>query len=368
MAIIIFLTVTFFLGFLETLVPFIMRKTVVFGVSIPDEKSNVPKIRYYKKIYVIAAMSGSIIALIFFLIGAFIFHAADNQLAIIGLIIQFGIIFWSLSFYFYLHGKILRLKKEQQWYSDQTAVKVTELNLRQSDEMLPWYLFTFPMIITIGLGIFTFTQYSQFPAAIPIHWGADGKPDHFVAKTYFSIISLLVVLLTMQWMFLGIHELTKKSGIKMSAVNRRGSRSRQLLYRKYTSWFLLLMTILITVLFSLLQVTTLYNGIYNTLFMMLIPLVFLMITLASSLLFAIKVGKLNAQLDSGVKCSEKEKWVDVDEDHFWKGGLFYYNKNDPSIFVEKRFGIGWTLNFAHPIGYVVIFIPLLFILFIGFVV
>jgi uncharacterized membrane protein len=35
-------------------------------------------------------------------------------------------------------------------------------------------------------------------------------------------------------------------------------------------------------------------------------------------------------------------------DACWKLGLFYVNRNDPALFVEKRFGIGWTLNFANP--------------------
>ncbi len=35
-------------------------------------------------------------------------------------------------------------------------------------------------------------------------------------------------------------------------------------------------------------------------------------------------------------------------DEFWKwGGLIYNNPNDPAIWVDKRIGIGWTLNFAH---------------------
>ena len=35
-------------------------------------------------------------------------------------------------------------------------------------------------------------------------------------------------------------------------------------------------------------------------------------------------------------------------DKNWKLGLFYINRNDPALFVEKRFGIGYTLNFGHP--------------------
>jgi len=39
----------------------------------------------------------------------------------------------------------------------------------------------------------------------------------------------------------------------------------------------------------------------------------------------------------------------------WKWGIFYFNKSDSSIIVPKRHKIlGWTLNFAHPVSYVVL--------------
>ena len=31
----------------------------------------------------------------------------------------------------------------------------------------------------------------------------------------------------------------------------------------------------------------------------------------------------------------------------WKLGMFYFNPRDPSIIVEKRFGVGWTINFGN---------------------
>ncbi len=35
-------------------------------------------------------------------------------------------------------------------------------------------------------------------------------------------------------------------------------------------------------------------------------------------------------------------------DDCWKGGVIYYNPADPAMWVEKRFGIGWTVNFGNP--------------------
>lgn len=49
----------------------------------------------------------------------------------------------------------------------------------------------------------------------------------------------------------------------------------------------------------------------------------------------------------------------------WKFGLFYYNKDDKRIFPPKRFGFGWTVNFANPLSIIVFLIILIGIALIG---
>ena len=40
-----------------------------------------------------------------------------------------------------------------------------------------------------------------------------------------------------------------------------------------------------------------------------------------------------------------------DDDRYWYGGGFLYNNpDDPALFVPKRFGLGWTVNFGRPLG------------------
>jgi uncharacterized membrane protein len=39
---------------------------------------------------------------------------------------------------------------------------------------------------------------------------------------------------------------------------------------------------------------------------------------------------------------------DRSPDACWKAGVFYFNHDDSAIFVEKRFGLGYTLNFGNP--------------------
>jgi len=44
-----------------------------------------------------------------------------------------------------------------------------------------------------------------------------------------------------------------------------------------------------------------------------------------------------------------------DDDRYWYGGVFYNNPNDPALFVPKRFGLGWTMNFGHPRAKLILF-------------
>ncbi|MGC1685241.1 MAG: DUF5808 domain-containing protein [Candidatus Acidiferrales bacterium] len=46
----------------------------------------------------------------------------------------------------------------------------------------------------------------------------------------------------------------------------------------------------------------------------------------------------------------------------WKGGVFCFNRQDPSLFVPKRFGIGYTINFANRWSWLVVAILVVLIL------
>jgi len=46
--------------------------------------------------------------------------------------------------------------------------------------------------------------------------------------------------------------------------------------------------------------------------------------------------------------------IDRADKKYWKLGLFYFNREDKALFLPKRFGIGITFNFAHPISFIII--------------
>ena len=46
-------------------------------------------------------------------------------------------------------------------------------------------------------------------------------------------------------------------------------------------------------------------------------------------------------------------------DRFWRLGILYFNRDDPAVLVEKRFGLGYTLNFARPTTWIILLLVLL---------
>ncbi|MGE7625164.1 DUF1648 domain-containing protein [Viridibacillus sp. NPDC096237] len=350
------------IGLLQAFVPYWVKETIVFGVTVPDQQVYHPVVKASKKIYTLTLLG--LLAII--IVGYVLWHlnstVNDELLIIVGIILQFILIGISMLMYLILHNKITELKKVEEWGAELKQVKVTDWSVRARDEMLPIFYFLLPIFVVGGLIIYTYSQYPLLPENIATHWGPNGQPDAFTNKNRFSVIAIPLILLVMQIMFAGIIELTRRSGIKISVTRTKQSIRQQLAMRKYSSWFMFLMTMLITILFSILQLTTIHSDLVGESTMLTMFIVFIFITIIGSIAFAVKLSSLG---DSKGDNYSTSGITDVDEDQYWIGGLIYFNRNDPSVFVEKRFGVGWTVNLARPIAIACIFGPIVLILLIS---
>ncbi|MFP7296721.1 DUF1648 domain-containing protein [Neobacillus niacini] len=362
MTLAIFLFISIILLGIQTAIPYLVKRTIIFGITVPEKHLKNEQLLSYKKRYTLMVSLVSLVVLAGYVFWVLSTNPGEEPTVLVGTIIQFGIILFSLSLYFFFHGKTLQLKRKNKWMENLSQVKVADLSARSQDEMIPWYMFLLPMIVTVGVIGYSIFQYDLLPEQIPTHWGINGEADAFTEKTPMSAVLMPLTLLAMQVMVLGIHIGKIKSGIKLSATGTNASRKRQLTLRKSSSWLMLLVNLLLTILFSYFQLTTIHPDLFAGTAMVAAPMIFLVIILAATIVFAVKVGRSDKH---SVDVSEEEI-TDYDEDSYWKGGLFYFNKNDPSIFVEKRFGVGWTLNFANPLGYIIFILPLVVVLVLSF--
>lgn len=73
---------------------------------------------------------------------------------------------------------------------------------------------------------------------------------------------------------------------------------------------------------------------------------FNLVMLIGIALYAVRLYQQRQQLRALAGPGWMERATDA---RHWIGGLIYYNRDDPSLLVEKRVGIGWTFNFAQPV-------------------
>src|SRR5205823_9852977 len=75
------------------------------------------------------------------------------------------------------------------------------------------------------------------------------------------------------------------------------------------------------------------------------PLVVVLPILAAVVMAEVVLARNNRERDEG----EKDTGLTHrDDDKYWRGGLFYVNREDHALWVPRRFGLGWTLNFGNP--------------------
>ena len=76
-------------------------------------------------------------------------------------------------------------------------------------------------------------------------------------------------------------------------------------------------------------------------FIMIAAIVLCVGAMAISLVY----GQAGSRVFKNMRTSDR---LHVDDDRYWKFGVFYCNPDDASLFLPERFGVGWTLNWARP--------------------
>lgn len=346
---------------LQVFIPYLVRETVVFGVTVPEQNLKHPSLKRAKKRYTrIVGITGLLLLTIMLVTNGLVSFSELAQ-GILFVCFLYAMLMISMGLYWTNHKRILQLKKDEQWGMNLKQVRAVDLTARTRDEMLPWSFFVAPMGVTVFIIAFTGLHYERMPENIAVHWGPSGAADAWTEKTYFTAISLPIVMLMMQCMMWGIVDSIKRSAIKLSVNHKEESLESQLKTRKFASWLVMFFSYGLTIVLTVLQLSNIYPAMAEGGKLLPLFILFLVLVLGGTLVFVWKLREWRLDYSGDVTSG----MTDVDEDRYWKGGLLYINREDPSIFVEKRFGVGWTMNLGNPRGYIVIFLPLAILLLIS---
>lgn len=338
----------------------ISNNGIIFGVRLPLEFLKEEELIHLEKSYKRVTLIVYFLMLIIFnfvgyRMGNLSAESAEGFTAIfiVTLLIVSNVIF--IPFYY----KTKRLKRERGWSYKKRNVVVTDTSLRKpkKDEkykVLNSNIFLVLCIVPIILTLLTILRYSGLPDVINIPNTSFGNFEKRTLKGFIILFQFPLSQLAMIILMYFINKIIISSRVDLNSGALEAAVIRKKKFRRTGSIMMFATTLEMVVMFTFSQLSILYG--FN---IMLITYIFTAVISLTAFVFIfafVKIGQGGRNLQG----EEKDELYKDDDDNWILGGM-YFNKKDPAWMVEKRRGIGWTVNFANPkawlaIGGLVIFI------------
>lgn len=278
---------------------------------------------------------------------------------LIGIINILPIIYWI---------KMRNLKNKKGWKVLSKNVVIVETGLRQPQKNsrvkavdTRYYLIL--LIIPLIISILTLINYNSIPQLIPVHYNVSGVVDKVVEKgtiaAYMNLAGIPFMLVLMIFFFMFINNITVKSKSDLFSGKIKETIEKKLLFKKYVSIFTWILALETLIIMAIPQICIIFN---LSIEIMTIPMIILFISIVIFLVMSYYLG----QGGRNIKTNEEGEENYRDDDDKYILGALYYNKKDPALMVEKRIGVGWTVNLAHPLGKIVMILP--FIIIVGMII
>lgn len=347
----LFMFVIFFiLGLVNGVTPFYSRIGTPFGITVPPAYQKDDYIIALKKEYLYQNMIISTLLALPILI--FIFSDVQQAEMISSIYVTVALfIYLFLSFFLYLNKrkKIRIWKKENDIKMEARMEKIVidttyQKNLKVISNGV--FLTTQLVIVLVTVAV-TLYYYDAIPERFPIHWNSANEPDRIVNKSYLSVLMLPMMQLLMIPVLFFSHYSFIKSKQKLSPYLSDLSSKQSRLFRKAWSVYFLVVAVLTQLLFSGIHFFSVFFADSGIEWLIGVTIPFVVIIMGYSLYLTWKYGQGGEKIFLHEAGELPDDIAEADEENYWKWGVWYYNPNDPSIFVEKRFGIGSTMNMAR---------------------
>jgi uncharacterized membrane protein len=341
--------------------PSLTRPTIFFTVTVEPGFRLTPPAAGIIARYRRDVLLHIILAAIFF--AAIVVLCSQNKNAPCGLLMSLPL-FWQLA------GLALAV------YHARSAVlpyAISAPRIRQaalnpprenrSQRLLTILLFLTPLVMIVLGGLYLGWRWDDIPQRFPIHWDAAGEVNGWSTRSVEGVFGLLLFALVayipplVTFLFMSLTRRTAAAG---------PAALREMRLRRLVKLSTLLLSNFMTAFIVFLAVWLPFRASHET------PLGPILVIFAVELSWIIGFIALYGRMKQGeqqpapvtaegglaiampAEQSDIQPIGDGTPDRAWKGGLFYYNPDDPAIMVEKRFGIGWTLNFGNKWSWIIL--------------
>lgn len=339
--------------------PWFMKKNECFAVTIPESAQADVRFLAFRKRYAAAVLAVTLICAVALGVVSNVVLGkmgsatdSDSLNAILAAaIVAAATIPLVASFALMLHyrKRVEAIKREEGWKAERDeAVALIGFEEAPVPPSLAWNVVYVPIVlITLALGL---ALYPSTPDLVPTHFDFAGNVNQWTPKAPALIAFPLLFEAFMAACFIFSHWMTIRSKKDIDPARPAISAYAYGAFARAECILLLVGGSVLTAVLGIVMILMMAE-ILSMLVTMVLIIVATLVFVGATIAFSIVYGQSGSRL---VKRLEENGDIIADNDEHWKAGIFYWNKDDASLILPKRFGVGWTMNWARPAAWVIV--------------
>lgn len=332
------------LGIVFSLTPYLMKKSELFAVTVPESAIHDSFLAGLKRRYMFIVLAATALLTVLSL-G---FFAFAKQLEALVCVISGSLILVALSYVLmlYYRKKVIQYKREQGWEAKRKeSVAVINEQEVPGAVSITWNVLYLPVFIVTAL--IGYLGYDAMPAQIPMQMGFNGEIGNWMDKSPLVIWVPVFIELFFAACFVIAHWAICRSKRPSDPTSPLASSYAYGMFARSQSLYLVVGGLLMTAAMITMPLT--FMGILTLMQAALLIMLAALVLSLGAVIISLVYGQGGSRVFRRMQESEQ---LLADDDYFWKLGIFYFNPEDPNWFLPARFGIGWTCNFARPFVWV----------------
>ncbi len=323
------------------LLPYIGRKTLCFGVSIPSGEYNNEELAGLRKKFAAGVtLAGVILTSVYIILLFFVSEATAVFIMSAALLLYIVI---TSAMYLKMWRQAKAVKEKNGWQAAHEVMVADTRFFKKRHAVSPAWFVCYALIIiaTVLAGLLL---YGGMPEQVIQKIDFAGNVTDMAPKSIGLILFapamqavMSIIFALVYWMLLRTPPVLDPDNPEATSRQNAVFRCRWSAYTVFGGMIMLIVFLLMQLGFT--QAISLYAGMWAS-------LAGAGALLIGALALAVTTGQSGSRVKAGIKT--ESGIVRRDDDRYWRWGAIYVNKDDPSLFVEKRFGIGFTMNFGRP--------------------
>ena len=325
-----------------SIMPYISRKTLTFGVSIPSSVYDDGRLKKLRRQFSIRVIVSGVLAIALSIVPFFFM----KESAAISVLTAFVFVYVLIILPFYLGGnkQVKQLKKELGWDEGASQKVVADTKFSSSKRTVSALWFLVYAVIIIGTLLLGILLYDQIPDKVTMQMDAAGNPTRIVDKSFGLIMFAPAIQAAMALLMGFVYWMMGRTPPVIDPDQPEVSSAQNAKFRYRWSAFIVFMGLALMLVFAVTQMW--FVGWIPQQLVLWLPIAITGAVVAAAIILSVMTGQSGSRIRTGKTIDGKK--INRDDDQYWRGGMFYVNKQDPALFVEKRFGVGFTINFGRP--------------------